>query len=112
MSSERLSRRGVEMLANRLSARDRAIIGQVAKLRLMSARQIESLHFTDADHESHLAAARACRRVLERMVQHRLLTRLDRRVGGLRAGSASYRLLPGPHRPACAGTRGRPPPLP
>lgn len=90
MSGGRLSQRGVETLGKRLSARDLAIIGQVADLRLMSARQIEVLHFTEADHQTHLAAARACRRVLERMVQRRLLIRLDRRVGGVRAGSASY----------------------
>jgi hypothetical protein len=56
----------------------------------MSARHIEDIHFTETDHETALAAARACRRVLERMVRDRLLTRLDRRVGGVRAGSASY----------------------
>jgi hypothetical protein len=90
MSTERLSRRGVETLARRLTPRDREIIGQVAEVRLMSARHIEALHFTEGDHETPLAAARACRRVLERMVRDRLLTRLDRRVGGVRAGSASY----------------------
>ena len=31
-----------------------------------------------------------CRRVLARLVDERLLVRLDRRVGGVRAGSASF----------------------
>ena len=34
--------------------------------------------------------ARVCRRVLARLTRDRLLARLDRRVGGVRAGSASY----------------------
>lgn len=90
MTGHRLSRRGIEGLRHRLSDRDMAILDQVADLRLMSALQIEALHFTDADHRSQLAAARACRRVLERLVRDRLLVRLDRRIGGVRAGSASF----------------------
>lgn len=90
MSSPRTSQKGVDRLSARLSARDLAVLGQVADLRLMSARQIGALHFTDADHTSSLAATRSCNRVLERMVRDRLLIRLDRRIGGVRAGSASY----------------------
>jgi Replication-relaxation len=90
MSNARTSQRGVERLSARLSTRDLAVLSQVADLRLMSARQIGSLHFTGADHESPLAAARSCNRVLERMVRDRLLIRLDRRIGGVRAGSASF----------------------
>lgn len=56
----------------------------------MSARQIEALHFTQAEHETPLAAARACRRVLERLVRERVLVRLERRIGGVRAGSGSF----------------------
>jgi hypothetical protein len=67
-----------------------AILDQVAELRLMSALQIEALRFTGADHQTQLAAARACRRVLERLVRDRMLVRLARRIGGVRAGSASY----------------------
>jgi hypothetical protein len=88
--SGRISRRGIENLRHRLSNRDLAILDQVADLRLMSALQIEAIHFTTADHQTQLAAARACRRVLERLVRDRLLVRLDRRIGGVRAGSASF----------------------
>lgn len=90
MSDLRTSQKGVERLSGRLSARDLAILGQVADLRLMSARQIGALHFSDADHKSALAATRSCNRVLERMVRDRLLIRLDRRIGGVRAGSVSF----------------------
>jgi hypothetical protein len=56
----------------------------------MSGRQLERLHFGIEHHATALTAARTCRRVLERLVNDRLLVRLDRRVGGVRAGSASF----------------------
>jgi hypothetical protein len=90
VSGGRLGRRGLTQLRDQLSERDIAIIGQVAQLKLMSGRQIELLHFTVEHHASALTAARTCRRVLERLVGDRLLVRLDRRVGGVRAGSASF----------------------
>lgn len=73
-----------------LSARDLAITRQVADLRLMSARQIQVLHFPDSAHQNVAAASRARQRVLERLVRERLLTRLERRIGGMRAGSAAF----------------------
>jgi hypothetical protein len=62
----------------------------------MSTRQIEMLHFGIDRHASRVTATRTCRRVLERLVEHRLLSRLQRRIGGLRAGSASYIYSLGP----------------
>jgi hypothetical protein len=56
--------------------------------RYLTARQIEDLHFYD--HRSPLTGARICRRVLERLSGVGVLVRLERRVGGVRAGSASY----------------------
>lgn len=96
MSGQRLGRRGLESLRDDLSGRDLAIVRQVADLKLMSARQIEAVHFTLADHASAVTAARSARRVLERLVRDRLLMRLARRVGGIRAGSASYVYTVGP----------------
>jgi len=94
--TRRLGGRGLDLLRDELSGRDHAIVRQVAELRLMSARQIEAIHFTLADHASLTTAARSCRRVLERLVRDRLLIRLDRRVGGIRAGSASFIYTLGP----------------
>lgn len=96
MSPDRLGARGLRLLRQQLSGRDLAIVGQVAELRLLSTRQIEALHFTEAEHETALAGARACRRVLERLVRERLLVRLERRIGGVRAGSASFVYALGP----------------
>jgi hypothetical protein len=90
------SMRGVAQTRERLSARDLAIIRQVAELRLMSARQIQALHFPDTEHDNEQAATRARQRVLERLTRERLLIRLDRRIGGVRAGSAGLMLALGP----------------
>lgn len=86
--SARVGRRGLESRASQLSQRDWQILASVATHRFLTTRQIQTLHF--ADHASELAAARACRRVLERLRCGRILTSLQRRVGGVRAGSASF----------------------
>ena len=91
-----VSARGVARLRERLSERDLAIIRQVGELRLMDARQIQAVHFPDAEHYNEPAATRARQRVLERLTRERLLTRLDRRIGGIRAGSAGFVLALGP----------------
>jgi Replication-relaxation len=73
-----------------------AIIRQVAELRLMSARQIQAIHFPEHEHDNQQAATRARQRVLERLTRERLLVSLDRRIGGVRAGSAGMVLALGP----------------
>ena len=97
-STERsyVSARGVARLRERLSERDLQIVRQVAELRLMSARQIQAVHFPEAEHDNDAAATRARQRVLTRLCRERLLTRLERRVGGVRAGSSGLVLTLGP----------------
>lgn len=90
-----VSARGLTQTRERLSTRDLGIIKQVAELRLMSARQIQALHFPDAEHDNEQAATRARQRVLERLTRERLLIRLERRIGGVRAGSAGFVLAIG-----------------
>lgn len=91
-----VSAQGVARLRQRLSQRDLAILHQVAELRLMSARQIQLVHFSAAGHGNQAAASRAAQRVLKRLADERLLVRLGRRIGGVRAGSAGYVLALGP----------------
>jgi Replication-relaxation len=90
-----ISARGVARLRERLSERDVAILRQVAELRLMSARQIQAIHFPPAWHGSAAAATRARQRALARLVGERLLICLERRIGGVRAGSAGLVLALG-----------------
>ncbi len=71
-----------------LSERDEAIIRSVEDYRYMSSGQLELLHFSD--QASQPTAARTCRRVLSRLTKLGLLWQLERRIGGVRAGSASY----------------------
>jgi hypothetical protein len=78
----------LERIREGLSDRDLAVLHSVGSLRFVSAKQLEALHFTD--HASPLAAARTARRVLERLSKLRVLARLERRVGGVRAGSAGF----------------------
>jgi hypothetical protein len=91
-----LSARGLDRLRDRLSERDLAIVRQVVEWRLLSSRQIQALHFPNEQHANELAAMRARQRVLTRLCRERLLVALDRRVGGVRAGSAGLVLAPGP----------------
>jgi hypothetical protein len=91
-----LSARGAAQLQGRLSGRDLAIMRQVGELRLMSARQIQALHFPTPEHDNAAAAMRARQRVLKRLVRDRLLSTLERRIGGVRAGSAGLVLALGP----------------
>jgi hypothetical protein len=67
-----------------------AVLDQVRDLRLMSGAQVQAVHFPALDHATFDAAGRACRRVLRRLVRDQLLLRLDRRIGGIRGGSAGY----------------------
>jgi len=83
-------------LRERLSARDMAILAQVADLRLMCAKQLQRVHFPDDLHASPSSAARCCRHALEVLVGERLLVRLKRRIGGVRAGSGGFVYTLGP----------------
>jgi hypothetical protein len=96
MSGGRLGAIELARVRRRLSERDSAILAQVAELRLMSTRQVEQIHFPSELHANPGSAGRCCRRVLERLARDRLLVRLDRRVGGVRAGSSGYIYTLGP----------------
>jgi hypothetical protein len=86
----RVGRLGVLALRQRLNERDQLILERVGALRLLCARQIQPMLFPDEQHATPATAARCCRRALERLTRYRLLVRLDRRVGGVRSGSASF----------------------
>ncbi|WP_176832285.1 replication-relaxation family protein [Geodermatophilus sp. DSM 45219] len=66
----------------------------LAACRLLTTGQLQRLHF--ADHATEGAASRICRRVLARLQRLGVIEHLDRRIGGVRAGSASYVWRVGP----------------
>jgi hypothetical protein len=82
-----MSRSAVTQALGRLSPRDREVVATLAELRVATAPQLERWHFAGA---TPLARARAARRSLAQLVSLGVLTRLDRRIGGVRAGSAGY----------------------
>lgn len=96
MIASRTSRRQLLELRQRLPERDLALVAQVAELRLMSGRQLQAVHFPNELHATEEAASRVCRRTLQRLVSLGVLMRLERRIGGLRAGSASFVYALGP----------------
>lgn len=77
----------ITTLKDHLLKRDLELLANVDKYRLLSTRQIQRLHF-DHTRPTPLAAARACNRTLVRLRSHGILRSLERRIGGVRAGSA------------------------
>ena len=71
-----------------LSERELAVAVSVDCYKHLSAKQIEELHFFG--HATPLTGARTCRRLLARLTGAGILWRLERRIGGMRAGSVSY----------------------
>jgi hypothetical protein len=73
-------------LEHHLSLRDRAIIDTLDRLRVATTVHLRRLHFADLTPAS---AARQAPRTLRRLAEHRVLARLPRQLGGVRAGSAA-----------------------
>lgn len=94
MSAVRVGRRGLESIRAQVTQRDLDILRSVEEFRLLSAPQIEALHFTG--HATPAAARRAALRALKRLDRDRLVVRLERRIGGIRAGSNSFVYALGP----------------
>lgn len=88
MTAPRMKGVQIDALRDSLLDRDVAVLQRVADLKFVTGGQLEALHF--ADHANAEASARACRRVLQRLVRDGLLTRLERRIGGIRSGSSGY----------------------
>src|SRR5664279_1983966 len=76
-------------LRDRLSDRDQEILASLDAHRLMTTRQLQRLHF-GLGHSGPASATRATTRVLGRLLGLRLVDRLERRIGGVRRGSAGY----------------------
>lgn len=80
----RITARDIAKIASRLSERDMAIVRSVAEHQFLTPRHVQALHF--ADH-APISGSRIARRVLARLRELRLLGTLDRRIGGVYAGS-------------------------
>ncbi|HEX5116549.1 MAG TPA: replication-relaxation family protein [Pseudonocardiaceae bacterium] len=74
-------------LAARLGDRDLAILASLREFRLMTGAQLRRLHFPGGQF---VTQARKARAALQRLTALRVVVRLDRRVGGVRAGSEGH----------------------
>src|SRR5271154_3091353 len=83
-------------LASSLGGPEREVIVATAKLRLATHAQLAALLGLFDAELSPGSAARSSRRVLARLTVLRVLARLQRRIGGRRAGSAGYVYYLGP----------------
>lgn len=70
-----------------LSERDLAVLSSLARMRLMTAGQIQRLHLVTG---SSLTQSRRTRYTLQHLHDRRLVVRLPRIIGGVRAGSSGY----------------------
>jgi hypothetical protein len=85
---KRLSAGALVELAGETSKRDRGVLETVTRLRLLSGQQLERLLFTEGENPA--SNARLARRTLARLVERGCLDRLERRIGGVRAGAAGH----------------------
>lgn len=83
MSGTYVTRGRIDRLARRLSDRDWAVLHTLARVRLATAFQLERMHFAEV-------SPRQARSALAALAARRLIARLPRQVGGVRAGSAGY----------------------
>jgi hypothetical protein len=74
-------------LAERLSERDIAILESLWELRLMTGDQLGRRHFAGSQP---VTRDRKMRRAMQRLANLKLVVRLRRRVGGVRAGSRGF----------------------
>ncbi len=87
---------GFDELRNELSGRDHAIVDQVGELRLMTGRQVAAMFYPAEEYNSAIGAVRQANRSLTKLTEDRLLLRLERRIGGIHAGSGSFTYGLGP----------------
>jgi hypothetical protein len=101
LAPSRARRRRTEMadvlkLGDQLSERERRAVQTIADLRLATHAQLAALTAPRDAELTEDSAARAARRLLAGLTDAGLLARLERRIGGVRAGSAGYVYYLGP----------------
>lgn len=80
-----ITRARVENIRSQLNERQGAVLADVGRLDVVTGQQIQRLHYGPS-----AAGARLARKQLGQMVDWQVLARRERRIGGVRAGSAGY----------------------
>jgi hypothetical protein len=83
-------------LADGMPLRERQIVETTARLSLVSGQQLSHIFFNNINNCNPTTRARVARRVLARLVEQRVLDRLERRHGGAGGGSGSWVYALGP----------------
>ncbi len=83
MSGRNLTAKRLAELDEHISEIDRQILHDVARFRLVTGEQLGRIHLDEL-------SGRSTRRILNRLTEEQVLARLDRRIGGARAGSAGF----------------------
>ncbi len=86
-----VTRSRVESIRGQLSGHQQATMSDVSRLGIVTGQQVQRLHYGSSP-----AGARLARKQLAQLVHWQVLTRLDRSVGGQRAGSSGYVYALGP----------------
>ncbi|PZS17598.1 MAG: hypothetical protein DLM57_08045 [Pseudonocardiales bacterium] len=81
-------------LRQSMPERDLTILRSLAAHRFLTTRQITALHFADTGQDQY--GSRVARKVLKRLDEASVLSHLDQRIGGFRAGSDGYVWRVGP----------------
>jgi protein involved in plasmid replication-relaxation len=89
MSGRYASGERLAAIAEELTDRDWLILQTLQTVKVATGHQLQRLHF-DLPETEPASASRHRRRVLQRLVDLRVLGRLERRIGGVRAGSAGF----------------------
>jgi hypothetical protein len=91
--SRRISTSVLDHLASQLTDQDRDVLGHVARSRMCTGEQLQRLFWPEGTKASR---ERQARRALRRLADWRILDRLPRSVGGVRAGSRGLIFCLGP----------------
>lgn len=86
-----VTRSRAAVLGSQLNRRHWAVTVDVGRLGVLSGRQVQRLHYG-----ASAAGARLARKHLGQLIAWRVLERLDRSVGGVRAGSSGFVYVLGP----------------
>ena len=86
--TELMTKRKLQEVLRKLSERDFEILYVLLKYRFMTTHHLRRLLFTN--NASKLAALRASNRILAKLREYEIIDTLNRRIGGIRAGSGAF----------------------
>jgi len=87
--TEYFTKQRLAQLEQNLSARDHQVLASLSRCRYLTTLQIARLYYF-GESVTHRAAVRAANRSLARLREDGLIRPLQRRIGGVRAGSGSF----------------------